>query len=146
MLEGENEEEQKKAAEHARLKGNDFYKRRKYHDAINSYCDSINTHPTSSALSNLAIALSGAGPTQNRLNVIRCLLLSVSLEPERVKAVEKLNTELTLSGDIEAASRMASGEMMIKMDGFTPKRVRECFQNFSFKKVSECSEKISHSK
>ena len=87
MLEGENEEEQKKAAEHARLKGNDFYKRRKYHDAINSYCDSINTHPTSSALSNLAIALSGAGPTQNRLNVIRCLLLSVSLEPERVKAV-----------------------------------------------------------
>lgn len=144
MLEGENEEEQKKAAEHARLKGNDFYKRRKYHDAINSYCDSINTHPTSSALSNLAIALSGAGPTQNRLNVIRCLLLSVSLEPERVKAVEKLNTELTLSGDIEAASRMASGEMMIKMDGFTPKRVRECFQKMEKENVfpKKCEENL----
>jgi|TARA_B100000530_G_scaffold203049_1_gene129598 thioredoxin 1 len=131
-------------AEEARLKGNDFYKQRRYHDAINCYCDSINIHPTSSALSNLAIALSGAGPTQYRLNVVRCVLMSLSLEPDRVKAVEKLNTELTLSGDIEAAASMASGEMMKSMDGFTPKRVRECFEKMQKENVfpRKCEENL----
>ena len=44
----------------------------------------------------------------------------------------------------EPASRMASGEMMIKMDGFTPKRVRECFQKMEKENVfpRKCEENL----
>jgi thioredoxin 1 len=127
-----SEQQQKeKEAEEARLRGNEQYKRRQYHDAIASYCDSISIRPTSAALSNLAMALSGAGPTRYRTNVVRCLILSVALDPERVKAVEKLNTELTLSGDVAFASHVASGDALRDMDGYTPRRVRECFEKMA---------------
>jgi thioredoxin 1 len=130
-------------AEQMRLKGNEFYGQRKFHEAINCYTDSINTHVTSKALMNLGLSLSAQGPTQYRVNAMRCLIVALALvecedvagsdcegtnTSSRGKILRKFNKELVLSGDVVNAMNFSEGRITENMDLYTPKKVRDMFE------------------